>query len=238
MTRTASVFWLEKIASLLLAAYLEEAGWSRVMLSVPPRLLADPSSITRTDWARSVKAALLAGRPFTKGELKLAHDRTSVPRTERLMLRRGLRAILEDLVGDDLRSPYRYDGIWHDDGGNVDLVAWAGDETLTIEAKGITLSGAGYSQAAAESVTAAVAERVVGREWATRSGWLLPDDRDFSADGKGGFVATLLARWPSDAPDDERAPIFLAGRDGRIRETTRRALTNLRAPTSASPDSR
>ena len=211
------LFWLEKMSCLLLAAHLDGAGWDRVMLSVPPRLVGKPDEVTRTDWARSVKAVLDAGRPFVAGELKPAHDVTTVTASERVLLRLGLRSILEDLLAGDLRSPYRYDGIWHDDGGNVDLVAWRGSEVLTVEAKGITLSGEGYSWSAAEKSTASVAARDVGRALANSFGYLIPDDRDVTGKGRGRFVATLLTSLP-ELPEGDQNTIFLVAADGHITE--------------------
>jgi hypothetical protein len=130
------------------------------------------------------------------------------------MLRLRLRSILEALVGSELRSAYRYEGMWHDGGGNVDLVAWRDDDVLTVEAKGIMLSGSGYSASAARKSTSSVAAREAGRDHATTFGWLLPHDRRLTT--AGGFVRTLLQTLASDAVPDAR--MFLISDRGVISE--------------------
>ncbi len=218
MTTELPVAWFEMIALLLLAADLERQGWF-VRLSVRPDHLtvADPGGI---DWARAVKAVQARGRAFGNGEgpaRQAAYRQTEISEEDRAALRDLLWDYLRAWVAEDRQ--YRYDGIWHDDGGNVDLLARRGDEALLVEAKGITRKGTAVDWLAASRDTIAVVERRVGDAelpGATR-GILVPDDRGI---GEPGFVATLLLAWPSDRPDDENAPILLARTDGTIEHTT------------------
>lgn len=218
--------WFEKIGFLLLAAHLEDQGWSRVLLSVPPGDLSKSGVVRGTDWARAVQAVRERGRAFGQGEGHLrreAYAATQVDEAERPGLRAVLPAFLEASVSRD--QQYRYDGIWHDDGGNVDLVAWGAAGALVVEAKGITQQGEAISWRAAAKSTIEVIRRTVGDAELpdARRGLLLPDDRTIATAG-AGFIGTLLLAWPPQRSEDERWPIFLVGADGRITEWTIGAL--------------
>jgi hypothetical protein len=218
MATELPVAWFEKIALLLLAADLERQGWF-VRLSVRPDHLtaADPGGV---DWARAVRAVQVRARAFGLGEGRLrqaAYRETEVAHEERGALRDQLWDFVRARVAEDRQ--YRYDGIWHDDGGCVDLLARRGAEVLLVEAKGITLKGTAVNWSVASRDTISVAERRVGTAElpnATR-GILVPDDR---AESERGFVATLLLIWPPDRPDDETVPVFLVRTDGTIEHTT------------------
>jgi hypothetical protein len=228
-----SPFWFEKIEAVLLAAHLETAGWDRVLLSVPPNDVTNAASARGSDWARSVRAAflsraaLLAEHAHKRHRIKLPiHDGAPVSPYERGVLRIGLRTILEDLVAADPR--YRYEGIWYDTAGRIDLVAWRGEEILLVEARGATVQRGGVSASAAKRSVSEVVLRRVGwdriGDRRGRFGILLPDDRDLGISAPG-FVSTLVAEWPATArPVDDSNPIFLTSFSGRIIETSIESL--------------
>lgn len=214
--------WFEKIALLLLAADLEVQGWTTVLLSVAPSALIQRGAVGGTDWARAVKVARVRDRAFQKGEgpeRRAAYRATLVGESERAELRRGLRSFLRSSVVVD--SAYRYDGIWHDDGGNVDLAAWREGEALIVEAKGAIQRAGAVDWRVASIDTEVVVGRTVGSAElpAARHGILLPDDHGIAPRDRG-FVQTLLRVWPKDRPEDVRWPIYLVDVAGVIRKWT------------------
>jgi hypothetical protein len=214
--------WFEKIALLLLAADLEAQGWPLVRLSVAPSVLTERGAVGGTDWARAVKVARDRGRAFQKGEgpeRRAAYRAAVVSESERDALRRGLRASLRSWVAVD--DAYRYDGIWHDDGGNVDLAAWREGEALIVEAKGAIQRAGAVDWRVASTDTEAVVRRTVGTAElpVARRGILLPDDHGLAPPGRG-YVQTLLRAWPAGRPDDARWPIYLVDAEGAITEWT------------------
>ena len=220
--------WFEKIALLLLASDLEANGWPVVRLSVAPGGLSAAGIVGGTDWARAIQVVRERGAAFQKGEgvqRRAAYKAAVVPESERTAMRTTLVGFLRTSVGSD--AAYRYDGIWHDDGGNVDLAAWRRDESLVVEAKGIIQRAGAVDWRVAQRDTQAVVARTVGSvELPTaRRGILLPDDRGVAPPGSG-FVRTLLSVWPGGRPGDERCPIFLVGAEGTIAEWT---VSDLRA---------
>ena len=218
--------WFEKIALLLLAADLEARGWPVVRLSVVPATLSADGLVGGTDWARAVQAVRARGQAFQTGEgagRREAYRKAVVADSDRPALRRILAAFLRSSVEAD--SAYRYDGIWHDDGGNVDLAAWRPHESLFVEAKGVVQRAGAVDWRAAERDTQAVVARKVGSAElpAARRGILLPDDHSIAPPGTG-FVQTLLRVWPNGRPDDAQWPIYLVGPEGTIDEWTVRDL--------------
>jgi hypothetical protein len=191
---TTPFAWFEKLALLLLAADLEVHGWPVVRLSVAPAALVAGRPESGTDWARAVNAVREGGRAFHKGEgpeRQAAYREATVAAAERTELRRDLRAFLQSSVEAD--DAYRYDGIWHDDGGNVDLAAWRDDSSLIVEAKGAIQRAGAIDWRVASADTEAVVARTVGSAElpAARRGILLPDDHGVAPHGRG-FVQTLL----------------------------------------------
>lgn len=219
---TAPFAWFEKLALLLLAADLEAQGWPVVRLSVAPAALTTRGLEGGTDWARAVRVVQQRGRAFQKGEgpeRRMAYRDSIVTAAERIELRRGLRNLLRSSVAAD--NAYRYDGIWHDDGGNVDLAAWRDDDSLIVEAKGAIQRAGVIDWRVAMADTQAVVARTIGSADlpTARRGLLLPDDHGIAPHGLG-FVQTLLQIWPDDRPEDGRWPIYLVSADGLITEWT------------------
>jgi hypothetical protein len=219
---TTPFAWFEKLALLLLAADLEAQGWPVVRLSVAPAALTARGLEGGTDWARAVRVVQERGRAFQKGEgpeRRAAYRDSTVTAAERIELRRNLRTFLRSSVGAD--DAYRYDGIWHDDGGNVDLAAWRGDGALIVEAKGAIQRAAVIDWSVASADTKDIVARTVGSAElpAARRGTLLPDDRAVAPRGRG-FVQTLLRTWPEGRPEDARWPIYLVSAEGLIVEWT------------------
>jgi hypothetical protein len=220
--RSLPFAWFEKIALLLLAADLEARGWPVVRLSVVPATLSADGLVGGTDWARAVQAVRARGQAFQTGEgagRREAYRQTAVADSERPALRRILAAFLRSSVEAD--TAYRYDGIWHDGGGNVDLAAWRPDESLLVEAKGIVQRAGAVDWRVAERDTEAVVARTVGSAQlpVARRGLLLPDDRAVAPPGRG-FVQALLRVWPDDRPEDAHWPIYLVSAEGLIAEWT------------------
>jgi hypothetical protein len=209
------VFWAEKVSVLLLAAHLEGEGL-KPLLSVPlAERFGDPHG-RGLDWALVVKTALRLGRPLGPGDhaqRRAAYQATPpVTGAERVNLRRDVRAILQRLVAGE--KAYRYDGIWHDGGGNIDLRAYRdGQEALAVEAKGAIASGTRVSWSQARHDVQSLVEPADAFKSRRPASYalLIPDDRGVAREG-AGFVATLLRL--AKAEDDWR--VFLVDRNGGI----------------------
>lgn len=229
------LFWLEKIAAFVLAAHLESIGWKKVRLSVRPSEAQARAITGGVDWARNLRGAATLGRPFTSKQERMALDTEELTVEARSDLAASVPSVLKELVErgrldmdpDRPDTAYRYDGLWHDDGGNIDLVALDGERMLVVELKGATSSKGRVNQTAASKSTREVVERIA--QWAAEGigdqhGLLLPDDRGLGT--RGAFVRTLLDTWPSSMPDDARCPIFLISQKGDITDST---VASLRA---------
>ncbi len=208
-----SPFWAEKISTLLLAAHLDGLGW-RPLLTVPSAELesgADPAGL---DWALCVKAVIRYGGAFPNfddGVRAREYARTEpVTPWERETMRRGLPSLLESLVLED--KQYRYDGIWHDDGGNVDLIATHPEQRVQqIEAKGPTAAGTRINASESRGSVRSLFQLNQTRHGGT-TGILIPDDG--AAAVTGDMVKTLLS---IDISDEQRAwTLYLVDDRGRI----------------------
>ncbi|MBL4848709.1 MAG: hypothetical protein JKY65_24570 [Planctomycetes bacterium] len=224
-TRNIPVSYYEKIALLLLAAKLEGEGYS-VRLSVRQPAFDSGNREDGIDWAQAVAAVQRLGRAFDRKQDDVAGAYASVAlsKEERSELRSGLYDLLRGWVKAD--RAYRYDGIWHDHGGNLDLVAWRGEGTLVVEAKGVTLKNQDDPSINWAASARKAGEDVVGKgrdvSWRTRPqaqhGLLFPAPTDAAISGK--FFTKLALAWPEGRPKDERTPIFLVDSTGEIQRTT------------------
>jgi hypothetical protein len=223
MTPATTFAWFEKLELLLLAAHLEEHGWSRVRLSVPPDDLRSGGTDRGTDWARAIEVVKGHRQAFGLGEGRLRQAmyeaEPEVDTTKRANLRAELPEFLQSALLRD--QQYRYDGIWHDNEGNLDLVAWGPAGVLMVEAKGVSKRMDSIVWGRATLDTLALVHRVVGSAELphARRGLLLPDDRGAAPRGRG-FVGTLLRAWPHDRAEDGTNPIYLVAADGVITEWT------------------
>lgn len=228
-TRNIPVSYYEKIALLLLAAKLEGEGYT-ARLSVPQADSEARDPKAGIDWARAVRAVQLLGRAFVRKDDNVTESYAAVVLSEedRVDLRSGLHGLLRGWVEAD--RAYRYDGIWHDNGGNLDLVAWSPSETLMIEAKGVTLQDKDDPSINWTASAKAASEDIKGKDrdvsWRTQGeakhGLFFPGVND-PATGKG-FLSALETAWPKGRPRDARTPIFLIDSVGEIRRTTAEEL--------------
>ena len=217
--------WLEKISLLLLAAHLETKE-CQVGLSVPPKPW--PHDAARViDWAAAVHAVRKRGSPYGPADRQAQRIDYLTARDE-LVDRGSIAAELKGFLEEAVRRDrlYRYDGIWHDNGGNIDLVASSAAGLLVVEGKGVTRKKTDIDWARAACDTLSAVDRTLSwsKQLEVRSGVLLPDDRKSAPTGKG-FVSTLLRVWPAGESTDETHPIFLVSREGFVTEHTVSALT-------------
>lgn len=224
MTPHPPFAWHEKIAVLLLASHLEASddGWHTVRISVPPKVVKGGGVLPDQrapsggwDWARLVEVVARRGRPYSTADLK-----AKLPRQDYLALEAEARpAWIPDRLAAFLKSAveseaergedaYRLDGIWHDNGGDFDLVAWGIGKTLIVEAKGITSGRSNAPRAIAEALGKIALSIRSGDGY--RYGILVPGDE--------GTFLRVLASADANNPLLEGLPvtIFSVDRNGQV----------------------
>jgi hypothetical protein len=215
--------WHEKIAVLLLAAHLEASddGWHTVRISVPPKVVKgggvvpdQPAPSGGWDWARLVEVVARRGRPYSTADLE-----AKLARQDYLALAEARPAWTPDKLAPFLRSAveseaesggdaYRLDGIWHDNGGDFDLVAWGIGKTLIVEAKGITSGRSNAPRAVAEALGKIALNIRSGPGY--RYGILVPGD-------EGSFLSVLARPDPANPLlDGLPVTIFSVHRNGEV----------------------
>lgn len=204
--------WVEKIAVLVFAAWLQDQDY-RVGLSVPPEQVDEPGS--GVPWERALWDAT---------RLQPAH-----------LLRPSDRESLRDLIVAD--PGLRYDGIWHDHPGRIDVVGWGSTETLLVEAKGAVRSG---TPKEAMSAIGRIALEMIPDRTDLAYGVLFPDD-ETTASGRlrtSGYVRTLKRETVQGSVlIGAGLRVYLIDAGGSIREVALSDLASRRldAPSAAGP---
>lgn len=183
----ASPFWFEKISCLVFAAWLTSHGY-RVGLSVPPHDVHRAGS--GLDWEGKLRSTTGLG-----GDDLLTLDG---------------RAHLARMVRSDPRL--RYDGIWHDNPGRIDVVAWSRTETLIVEAKGALARGIPKEMM---SAIGRIALQMTPARSDLAFGVLFPED----GERRTGFVGTLRREAVAESIlASSSLRIYLVRHDGDIVE--------------------
>jgi hypothetical protein len=141
------------------------------------------------------------GRPYSTADLK-----AKLARQDYLALADARPAWTPDKLATFLKSAaeseaesggdaYRLDGIWHDNGGDFDLVAWGIGKTLIVEAKRITSGRSNAPRAIAEALGKIALSVPSGGGY--RHGILVPGD-------EGSFLR-VLASADENNPTPRRA---------------------------------